>query len=80
MVNKCLINWPYAFIILAEEYKMSYNGMFLISFFFYFFYFLYLPFSPGNMGGLVVENNMPQYAVSHSEELELHLNFATQFH
>lgn len=34
MVNKCLINWPSASIILAVECEMSYNGMFLISFHF----------------------------------------------
>lgn len=35
MVNKCLINWPSASIILAVEYKMSCNGTFLISFRFF---------------------------------------------
>lgn len=64
MVNKCLINWPSASIILAVECKMSYNGMFLIS-----FHFLLYAVSAvlGKEAGLFLKDRMSQCAVSRSK-------------
>lgn len=52
MVNKCLINWSSASIILAVEYKMPYNGIFLISFPFF------VPYFTRNAGGFSVKDSV----------------------